>query len=72
MYVAVSHRSDKYSFRSAVQEALPMKKSRFAESQIVALVREGEAGMPVAEILWSTSSVAKPTSRGNRSTATRA
>jgi putative transposase len=28
-----------------------MKKSRFSESQIVAILKEGEAGMPVAQIL---------------------
>jgi putative transposase len=28
-----------------------MKKSRFAESQIVAILKAGEAGVPVAEIL---------------------
>jgi putative transposase len=32
-------------------EGNPMKKSRFRESQIVAILKEGEAGMPVAQIL---------------------
>ena len=29
----------------------PMKKSKFCESQIVAILKEGEAGLPVAQIL---------------------
>jgi hypothetical protein len=31
-------------------EGSPMKKSRFTESQIVAILKEGEAGVPVAQL----------------------
>lgn len=30
-----------------------MKKSPFTESQIVAILREGESGVPVPELLWT-------------------
>lgn len=37
-----------------------MRKSRFTESQIVAILKEGEAGVPVAEIL-RTHGISRPT-----------
>jgi putative transposase len=32
------------------QEEAVMKKSKFSESQIVAILKEGEAGLPVADV----------------------
>lgn len=37
-----------------------MRKSKFTEAQIVAVLQEGEAGMPVAEIL-RTHGISRPT-----------
>lgn len=34
-----------------LSEGSPRKKSKFSESQIVAFLKEGEAGVPVAQIL---------------------
>jgi putative transposase len=34
--------------RSLHESEIPLKKSKFTESQIVAVLKEGEAGMPVA------------------------
>ena len=44
-----------------------MRKSRFTESQIVAILKQGEAGIPIAEILRSTTSARRCTSSGERS-----
>ena len=32
------------------KEEAEMRKSKFSESQIVAILKEGEAGLPVAEV----------------------
>ena len=37
-----------------------MKKSRFTESQIIAILKEGEAGVPVSDIL-RTHGISRPT-----------
>ncbi|MER0171804.1 MAG: hypothetical protein DU489_14610 [Nitrosomonas sp.] len=37
-------------FRNLLITEISMKKSRFAESRMVAVLKEGEAGMPVAEL----------------------
>ena len=46
-----------------------MKKSKFSEAQVVAILREGEAGVPIAEILRK-HGISRPRSTcGDRSTA---
>lgn len=47
-----------------------MKKSRFTESQIVAILKEGEAGVAVAQ-LTRTGSAQRPTTTRSRSTVVR-
>ena len=44
-----------------------MRKSRFTESQIVEILKQGEAGVPIAEILRQHNSAGRPTSSGERS-----
>jgi hypothetical protein len=44
-----------------------MRKSEFTGSQIVAVLQEGEAGVPVANCSASTGSAAQPTTSGRRS-----
>lgn len=39
-----------FSGRICVEES-PMQKSKFSESQVVAILKEGEAGLPVAQVI---------------------
>jgi hypothetical protein len=43
-----------------------MRKSRFSESQIVAILKEGEAGVPIAEIVRNHSSGGGESTRERR------
>jgi hypothetical protein len=45
-----------------------MKKANFSEAQLVAIWKEGEAGVPVAQIVRNTASARRWTPTGNRST----
>jgi hypothetical protein len=45
-----------------------MRKSRFTESQIVGILKQGEAGVPIAEILRQHNISKAPISIGGRST----
>ena len=45
-----------------------MRKSRFTESQIVDILKQGEAGVPIAEILRQHKSARQHTFSGARST----
>lgn len=49
-----------------------MKNSKFSESQNVSVLREGEAGVLIVEILRCTVSVTRRFTCGDRSTAVRA
>ena len=45
-----------------------MRKSRFTESQIVSILKDGDAGIPLAELVRNTASAGRRTSPGSRST----
>jgi len=47
-----------------------MRKSRFTESQIVEILKQGEAGVPIARSGASATSARRPTFSGGRSTGT--
>jgi hypothetical protein len=46
-----------------------MKRSKFSDEQVLAIVKEGEAGRKVADLVAPTGSPSRPITAGRRSTA---
>jgi hypothetical protein len=46
-----------------------MRKSRFSEAQIAEILKEGESGVPINDLIRKHGTVGQPISTGERSTA---